>query len=153
MYAGTCRLLSDALMAVRIASSKAGSSFCPARILMNSSTRSSLSCGRRWPTHIASSMRAGQKLDPPFEGAIRAAIRASLSSRHVPAYILEVKELPYTVNGKKIEIAVKKIVSGMRVVPSATVANPESLESYYQYQDIEKFAQPSTKGNGRDAKL
>ncbi len=52
-------------------------------------------------------------------------------------------------NGKKIEIAVKKIVSGMRVVPSATVANLESLESYYRYQDIEKFAQPSKKGNGR----
>ncbi|KAI9449443.1 acetoacetate-CoA ligase [Lactarius psammicola] len=98
-------------------------------------------------------MRAGHKLDPPFEEAIRGAIRSALSSRHVPAYIFEVKELPYTVNGKKIEIAVKKIVSGMRVVPSATVANPESLESYYKYQDIEKLAQASKKGNGRDAKL
>ena len=56
-------------------------------------------------------------------------------------------------NGKKIEIAVKKIVSGMRVVPSATVANPEALESYYKYQDIEKFVQSSKKGNGRDSKL
>jgi acetoacetyl-CoA synthetase len=95
-------------------------------------------------------MRAGHKLDAPFEEAIRAAIKAALSSRHVPAHIFEVKEIPYTVNGKKIEIAVKKIVSGMRVVPSATVANPESLESYYVYQDIEKLAK---KGNGRDAKL
>jgi len=42
------------------------------------------------------------------------------------------------VNGKEIKIAVKKIVSGMRVVPSAIVANPESLEGYYQYQDIER---------------
>jgi len=57
------------------------------------------------------------------------------------------------VNGKKIEIAVKKIVSGMQVVPSATVTNPESLEGYYKYQDIGKFAQASKKGNGRDAKL
>jgi acetoacetyl-CoA synthetase len=57
------------------------------------------------------------------------------------------------VNGKKIEIAVKKIVSGMRVVPSATVANPEALEIYYKYQDIEKFVQPSKKGNSRDSKL
>ena len=56
-------------------------------------------------------------------------------------------------NGKKIEIAVKKIVPGMRVVPSVTVANPESLEAYYEYHDIEKFAQASKKGNGRDAKL
>ncbi|KAF8258376.1 acetoacetate-CoA ligase [Lactarius quietus] len=95
-------------------------------------------------------MRAGHKFDTPFEEAIRAAIKESLSSRHVPAYIFEVKEIPYTVNGKKIEIAVKKIVSGIRVVPSATVANPESLESYYVYHDIEKVAQASKKG---DAKL
>ncbi|KAI9449439.1 hypothetical protein BJY52DRAFT_249132 [Lactarius psammicola] len=73
-------------------------------------------------------MCAGLKLDPPFEEAIRTAIMSALSSRHVPAYIFEVKELPYTVNDKKVEIAVKKVVSGMRVVPSATVANPESLE-------------------------
>src|SRR6266702_175243 len=43
MYAGTCRLLSAALMAERIDSSKGESSLCPARILMNSGTRSFLS--------------------------------------------------------------------------------------------------------------
>lgn len=57
----------------------------------------------------------------------------------------------YTINGKKIEIAVKKIISGMRVVASATVANPEALEEYYKYQEIEKFAQSSRRD--RDAKL
>ena len=55
----------------------------------------------------------------------------------------------YTVNRKKIEIAVKKIVSGMRVVPSATITNPESLKSYYKYQDMDKFPQPLKKGNIR----
>jgi hypothetical protein len=39
-------------------------------------------------------MRPGQKLDRPFEQAIRTAIRAVLSARHVPAHILEVKEIP-----------------------------------------------------------
>ena len=43
----------------------------------------------------------------------------------------------YTVNNKKIEIAVKQIVSGSKIKPSGTVANPESLQHYYQYQDIE----------------
>jgi hypothetical protein len=57
----------------------------------------------------------------------------------------------YTINGKKIEIAVKKIVSGERVVPSASVANPEVLGDYVQYQEIERFEQPSQKA--RDAKL
>ena len=38
-------------------------------------------------------MRAGHQLDPPFEGAIRAAIRTSLNRRHVPADISEDQEL------------------------------------------------------------
>ena len=40
-------------------------------------------------------------------------------------------------NGKKIEIAVKQIVSGSNLKPSGTVANPESLQLYYKYRDIE----------------
>ena len=40
-------------------------------------------------------------------------------------------------NGKKIEIAVKQIVSGSNLQPSGTVANPESLQLYYRYRDIE----------------
>jgi acetoacetyl-CoA synthetase len=43
----------------------------------------------------------------------------------------------YTVNGKKIEIAVKQIVSGSNLKPSGTVANPESLNLYHKYRDIE----------------
>jgi len=39
-------------------------------------------------------MRAGNKLGPQFEEAIRAAIKAALSRRHVPAHIFEVKEIP-----------------------------------------------------------
>jgi acetoacetyl-CoA synthetase len=39
-------------------------------------------------------MRAGHKLDEPFEQAIRAAIRAALSARHVPAHIFEVDDIP-----------------------------------------------------------
>jgi len=44
------------------------------------------------------------------------------------------------VNNKKIEIAVKQIVSGVTVIPSGMVANPESLELYYKYRDLEKVA-------------
>jgi hypothetical protein len=55
----------------------------------------------------------------------------------------------YTMNGKKVEIAVTTIVSGSQFVPSATIANPGSLESYYKYLHIEKFAQPPREANGR----
>lgn len=65
--------------------------------------------------------------------AVRAAISKALSPRHVPKYIFQVPEIPYTINGKKIELAVKQIVSGQTVVPSGAVANPESLEYYKRF--------------------
>ncbi|TFK53772.1 acetoacetate-CoA ligase [Heliocybe sulcata] len=86
-------------------------------------------------------MRPGHRLDAELAGKIRAAIRAALSPRHVPAYIFETGDIPYTVNNKKIEIAVKQIVSGLNIKPSGTVANPESLQLYYKYRDIESVAQ------------
>ena len=43
----------------------------------------------------------------------------------------------YTVNNKKIEIAVKQILSGSNLMPSGTVANPEALKLYYKYRNLE----------------
>ncbi|KAI0044984.1 acetoacetate-CoA ligase [Auriscalpium vulgare] len=85
-------------------------------------------------------MRAGHSLDAALDQRIRDAIRSALSRRHVPSYIFQVDAIPYTVNGKKIEIAVKQIVSGMDVKPSGAVANPEVLKHYYKYREIENFA-------------
>uniref|UniRef100_A0A0W0FQT6 AMP-dependent synthetase/ligase domain-containing protein n=1 Tax=Moniliophthora roreri TaxID=221103 RepID=A0A0W0FQT6_MONRR len=83
-------------------------------------------------------MRLGHPFTKVLENEICNAIRKSLSARHVPAYIFEVEDIPYTVNGKKIEIAVKQIVSGSSLKPSGTVANPESMQLYYKYRNIEK---------------
>ncbi|KAG9316731.1 acetoacetate-CoA ligase [Chiua virens] len=77
------------------------------------------------------------KLGDELRARARLVIREGLSRRHEPAAIFEVQDIPYTVNGKKIEIAVKQIVSGVDVVPSGTVANPESFKLYYKYRDFE----------------
>lgn len=82
-------------------------------------------------------MRPGHPFTPNLEQRIRVAIRTALSARHVPKYIFKTEEIPYTVNGKKIEIAVKRIISGIDVQPSGTVVNPESLKLYYKYRDLE----------------
>ncbi|THU96731.1 acetoacetate-CoA ligase [Dendrothele bispora CBS 962.96] len=84
-------------------------------------------------------MRDSYKLTKELEVRIKDTIKKALSARHVPAYIFEVEDIPYTVNGKKIEIAVKQIVSGSNLTPSGTVANPESLNLYYKFRDIEAF--------------
>lgn len=82
-------------------------------------------------------MRSGRTLTPALIDRIKSAIRTSLSPRHVPTYVFDITDIPYTVNGKKIEIAVKQIVSGSDLKPSGTVANPESLNLYYKFRDIE----------------
>ena len=57
----------------------------------------------------------------------------------------------YTVNNKKIEIAVKQIVSGSTLKPSGTVANPDSLQLYYKYRHLESL--PEVKSGQAKAKL
>lgn len=51
-----------------------------------------------------------------------------------------------TINGKKIEIAVKQIVSGSTLKPSGTVANPESLKLYFKYKNIEEIVETERLG-------
>lgn len=46
--------------------------------------------------------------------------------------------LQYTTTGKKVEVAVKRIVSGAKFKPSGTVINPSSLQLYYKYRDLEE---------------
>ena len=41
-------------------------------------------------------------------------------------------------NGKKVELPVKQIVSGKVIKPSGTLANPQSLQYYYQFANVEE---------------
>lgn len=47
-------------------------------------------------------------------------------------------------NLKKVELPVKRILSGEKVTPSGTLLNPESLRFYYQFVDIEAAAAQMT---------
>ena len=53
-----------------------------------------------------------------------------MSPRHVPALVLEVPDIPYTFNMKKVESAVTNIVNGRPVTNRDALANPESLDFY-----------------------
>ncbi|KAK8146525.1 hypothetical protein G3M48_003026, partial [Beauveria asiatica] len=50
-----------------------------------------------------------------------------------------------TVNGKKVELPVKKIICGKTVKPSGTLLNPESLDYFYRFQNIQDLAEPHAK--------
>ncbi|KAI7906202.1 acetoacetate-CoA ligase [Cokeromyces recurvatus] len=69
---------------------------------------------------------------------LKVMIRNELSPRHVPAFILAIKDIPHTINGKKVEVAVKKIISGQKVTATGTLINPESLDLYYNIPELEQ---------------
>ena len=75
-------------------------------------------------------LEKGISLSKKLAQSISDAIRKNCSPRHVPAKILETKDIPYTISGKKVEIAVRKIISGEDVTNRDALANPESLDFY-----------------------
>jgi acetoacetyl-CoA synthetase len=56
------------------------------------------------------------------------------------------------VNGKKVELPVKQIVSGKIVKPSGTLANPQSLQFYYQFAKVEEVLQQMEREKGDKVK-
>ena len=81
-------------------------------------------------------MAAGQTLDDEMTAKIRTAIRNNASPRHVPAKILAVPDIPYTLNMKKVELAVKKIVEGKAVLNKDALRNPESLDFFADLPEL-----------------
>jgi acetoacetyl-CoA synthetase len=71
-------------------------------------------------------LREGQQLDEALTKRIKAAIRSALSPRHVPDAIFAIPEVPRTLSGKKLEVPIKKILTG---VPVERAANPDSLKN------------------------
>ncbi|KAI9197150.1 uncharacterized protein BJ171DRAFT_241045 [Polychytrium aggregatum] len=83
-------------------------------------------------------MAEGHAFNSEIVNAIKAKIRAQLSPRHVPAIVLETQDIPYTLTGKKVEVAVKRIINGATIVPSSTLSNPDSLKLYYNIPELQQ---------------
>ena len=61
---------------------------------------------------------------------IKAQIRKSTTPRHVPTYIFQVQDIPYTISGKKVEKAVLHSILGKKVKNQDALINPQSLNEY-----------------------
>jgi acetoacetyl-CoA synthetase len=72
----------------------------------------------------------GYDLTEDLEAKIRADIRANASPRHVPAKIIACPDVPYTLNMKKVELAVKKVIEGKEVKNKDALKNPEALDFF-----------------------
>ena len=82
-------------------------------------------------------LRPGITLDEALQKRIRDAIRAGASPRHVPAKIIQVSDIPRTVNNKITELAVTEVVHGRPVKNKEALANPEALDLYRDLPELQ----------------
>ncbi len=75
-------------------------------------------------------LKAGFEFNKALVDKVKITIRTCLSPRHVPGLVLEIMEIPYTINGKKVEVPVRKIIEGQQVGTSSSLINPKSLEYF-----------------------
>ncbi|UOG42417.1 acetoacetate--CoA ligase [Leptospira noguchii] len=83
-------------------------------------------------------MIPGKKLEDSLVQTLKREIKEKISPRHVPSKILEVADIPYTINMKKVEIAVKKTVQGEPVTNKEALSNPDSLEYYKNILELKE---------------
>ena len=81
-------------------------------------------------------MFEGIELTDDLISRIKKNIRENASPRHVPAKIVSVPGIPYTLNMKKVEVAVKKIIHGQEVSNKDALSNPEVLDYYADLKEL-----------------
>ncbi len=70
-----------------------------------------------------------------MKARIKSSIKDNASPRHVPNEIFAVPDIPKTLNGKKLEVPVKKILSGTppeKAASKESLSNPESLDHFVE---------------------
>jgi len=72
----------------------------------------------------------GLTITDELEEKIKFQIRKSTTPRHVPNYIFQVNDIPYTISGKKVEKAVLHSILGKNIKNKDALSNPESLVEY-----------------------
>ncbi len=81
-------------------------------------------------------LAAGFELTDELAKKLKKVIRTGCSPRHVPAKILAIDDIPYTINMKKVEIAVRNIIHGKAVKNKDALRNPESLDLYKDLPEL-----------------
>ncbi|MBV4473409.1 acetoacetate--CoA ligase [Pseudomonas botevensis] len=94
----------------------------------------SVAIGQQWQDDVRVvlfvRLKDGVTLEQALEQQIRQVIRANTTPRHVPAKIVAVTDIPRTISGKVVELAVRNVVHGDPVKNTDALANPEALEQF-----------------------
>lgn len=96
--------------------------------------------GQQWENNVRIilfvKLALGMELTEALQRKIRSTIRESTTPRHVPSKIIAVSDIPYTLNGKKVELAVQKVIHGESVLNQNALANPEVLDLYRDLSEL-----------------
>jgi len=68
---------------------------------------------------------------------VKKSIRESCTHRYVPAIIIAVEDIPYTINGKKVELAVKQVIQNIEVKNIDSLVNPSILDFYKDILELD----------------
>ena len=102
----------------------------------------SLVVGQNWKNDVRVilfvKMAEGHELTDEIKAIIRRTIRSNASPRHVPSKILPVPDIPYTLNMKKVELAVKKVIHGQPVLNKDALRNPEVLDFFLDLKELQE---------------
>ena len=82
--------------------------------------------------------RESAVLDETLRDKIRGTIRNNTTARHVPARIVQVPDLPRTINGKLVELAVREVVHGRPVKNLDALANPQALDYFKALPELQE---------------
>jgi len=83
------------------------------------------------------SLRDGIELNDDLQDRIRKSIRQNTTPRHVPARIVQVADIPRTISGKIVELAVRNVIHGRPVSNADALANPEALDLYRDLPELQ----------------
>jgi acetoacetyl-CoA synthetase len=81
-------------------------------------------------------LKPGAQLDEELKKKIREAIRSGATQRHVPAKIIAVPDIPRTLSGKIVELAVRDVIHGRSVKSLDSLANPAALEHFRDLPEL-----------------
>ena len=101
----------------------------------------SLAVGQDWKNDtrviLFVRLRPGVTLSDALQQKIRQTIRSNTTPRHVPARIIAVPEIPRTISGKIVELAVRNVIHGRPVKNTDALANPQSLDHFRNLPELE----------------
>jgi acetoacetyl-CoA synthetase len=82
-------------------------------------------------------LNAGIKLNDRLKETIKLTIRQNTTPRHVPAKIIQVADIPRTISGKIVELAVRKVIHNKPVENTDALANPEALDLFKNLPELQ----------------